>query len=72
MAIFCGIIVLFLERSSSSEYMGDRVEFYLPACIGCAVGNYLGNNSNDILASTIIFITICYVVVVLRPFGKLW
>jgi hypothetical protein len=44
LAIFAGLIVLFLQRST-----GDRAEkdvsllYYLAAGVGCAVANYFGN-----------------------------
>lgn len=42
LAIFAGIIVLFLQRSSM-ENPPDRMIDYLPPAIGCAIANQAGN-----------------------------
>lgn len=70
MAMFCGIVVLFLERSLGKEHPDDRVEYYLPAGLGCAVGNYFGNSGHSFVAIMAIGITIVYVILVLKPFVR--
>ena len=42
LAIFAGIIVLFLQRSSM-ENPPDRMIDYLPPALGCAIANQAGN-----------------------------
>lgn len=44
-AIFAGLVVLFLQRSSGEREPRDSMWQYLAAAIGCAVANYLGNNA---------------------------
>ena len=44
-AIFAGLVVLFLQRSSAETEPRDSIWQYLAAAIGCAVANYLGNNA---------------------------
>ena len=41
-AIFVGLAVLFLQRSSEEEPR-DKIYHYAPPAIGCAIANYLGN-----------------------------
>jgi hypothetical protein len=61
--IFAGLVVLFLQRSMERESSSDKAYYYLPAAVGCAVANYLGNHGQDALA--------VYATVVLKPFTKL-
>jgi Ca2+/Na+ antiporter len=67
-AIFAGLIVLFLQRSTAEVHV-DRIVDYLPPAICCALGNYLGNNGHPILAILVILTIPVYVWVVLKPFG---
>lgn len=72
MAIFAGLVVLFLQRSTAAEPR-DHMYQYLPAAVGCAVANYLGNTENQsfhILAWVIIAAVIGYVFYVLKPFSQ--
>jgi hypothetical protein len=69
LAIFAGLIVLFLQRS-----VGERAEkdasllYYLAAGVGCAVANYFGNHGQDLLAILLLVATIGLIIVVLKPF----
>lgn len=69
LAIFAGLIVLFLQRS-----IGERSEkeasllYYLVAGIGCAVANYFGNDGQDAVAITILLATIAFILYYLKPF----
>ena len=42
-AVFAGLVVLFLQRSSGELEPQDSIWQYLIAAGGCAVTNYLGN-----------------------------
>jgi len=69
LAIFAGLIVLFLQRST-----GDRVEkdasllYYLAAGAGCAVANYFGNKGQDAISIAILVATIGFIIYFLKPF----
>lgn len=66
-AIFAGLIVLFLQRSTAEVHV-DRMIDYLPPALGCALANYLGNNGYPIPAILIIVAIPIYVWIVLKPF----
>jgi hypothetical protein len=73
LALFAGIIVLFLQRSSM-ENPPDRMIDYLPPAIGCAIANYSGNHAikTDSLllhgvAGAMILGVAVYVWLVLKP-----
>ena len=68
-AIFAGLIVLYLQRSALDEPR-DNIWQYLGASVGCAVANYLGNEGHDIFALAVIAATLGYVMYVLKPFEK--
>jgi hypothetical protein len=68
-AIFAGLIVLFLHRSSLPDPV-DHIWQYLLPSVGCAVGNYLGNEELHILAITAILATLGYIQFALRPFSS--
>ena len=68
-AIFAGLIVLFLERSLADSY-SDSLWQYLVASVGCAVANYLGNQGYHIPAILLISGTLVFIFHVLRPFDK--
>jgi uncharacterized membrane protein YjjP (DUF1212 family) len=69
LAIFAGLIVLFLQRS-----VGERAEkdasllYYLGAGVGCAVANYFGNHGQDVIAIALLIATVAFIVVCLKPF----
>ena len=72
-AIFAGLVVLFVQRSTSEEQAPehDSMWLYLGAGLGCAVANWLGNKGIDLLAIPLIAATILFIVYFLRPF-KIW
>jgi hypothetical protein len=47
-AIFAGLIVIFLQRSVGDDEPVDSIWHYLPAAVGCAVSNYLGNEGEKL------------------------
>lgn len=65
--IFAGLVVLFLQRSVADE-SSDSIWQYLPAALGCAVSNYLGNHGYHLLAIGLIALTLGYVFYSLKPF----
>jgi len=68
-ALFAGLIVLFLQRSTA-EVQVDRMIDYLPPALACAVGNYLGNSGHPIIATLFILTIPVYVWIVLKPFTR--
>lgn len=65
-AIFAGLLVLFLQRSTA-EVQVDRAIDYLPPAICCALANYLGNNGHDLVAVIVLLTIPVYVWIVLKP-----
>jgi len=69
LAIFAGLIVLFLQRS-----VGERAEkdasllYYLVAGVGCAVANYFGNHGQDLVAILLLVATVVFIILCLKPF----
>jgi hypothetical protein len=68
-AIFAGLIVLFLQRSMA-EVQTDKITDYLPPALFCAAANYLGNNDHPVVAILMIATIPVYVWIVLKPFGR--
>jgi uncharacterized membrane protein YjjP (DUF1212 family) len=69
LAIFAGLIVLFLQRSTSERREKDvSLVFYLAAGVGCAVGDYAGNHGQPILAIALLAGTIAFILFYLKPF----
>ena len=68
--MFAGLIVLFVHRatSESEDEAAQSVVPYLVGGIGCAIGNYLGNEGFAALAVLILGATVLYIVYYLRPF----
>lgn len=69
--IFAGLIVLFVHRATSDdddEEAEQSVVPYLIGGIGCAIGNYLGNEGYAAFAVLVLGVTILYTVYYLRPF----
>lgn len=69
--IFAGLIVLFMQRSTSestTDDVQDPLWMYLAAGVGCAVSNYLGNEGQHLLAVLAIAGTLAFVFHFLKPF----
>ena len=73
MAVFAGLVVLFLQRSIS-EHAVDRIYHYAPPAVGCAAANYVGNlgvdsNRTDLqlFAGVILIACVAYIFHILRP-----
>src|SRR3954451_5906533 len=68
LAIFAGLIVLFLQRSTSDRADKDvSLLYYLGAGVGCAVADYLGNHGKDVLAILLLAATIAFIFYYLKP-----
>jgi hypothetical protein len=65
-AVFAGLIVLFLQRSMA-ETPKDKLISYGPPALGCALANWLGNNGQPIFAGLLIVAILAYVWFVLKP-----
>jgi hypothetical protein len=71
LAIFAGLIVLFLQRSTSDRAEKDvSLFYYLAAGVGCAAANYFGNNGQDLIAIVLLVATVGFIAYFLRPFQK--
>jgi hypothetical protein len=73
-AIFTGLAVLFLQRSTTPEPR-DHMYQYAPPAIGCALANWTGNPlpkglGLDWVAAPIIVAVIVYILYVLKPFNQ--
>lgn len=74
-AIFAGLIVIFLQRSVGEGEPQDSILSYLPPAIGCAVSNYFGNEGLEhdnmvyqLLAALGIVAVLAYTYFVIKPF----
>lgn len=70
LALFAGLVVLFLQRSASEATPDDHLYQYLPPAILLAAANYFGNHDQDIVAIVGIVAAVAYVLVVLKPFKQ--
>ncbi len=69
LAIFAGLIVLFLQRSTSERAEKDvSLLYYLGAGVGCAVADYAGNQGQDIIAILLVAATLAFIIFYLKPF----
>jgi len=68
LAIFAGLIVLFLQRSTSEHAEKDvSLFYYLAAGVGCAMANYFGNRGQDIIAILLLVATVGFIIYFLKP-----
>ena len=71
LAIFAGLIVLFLQRSTSDRADNDvSLLYYLGAGVGCAVANYFGNKGQDVIAILLLLATVGFIAYFLKPFQR--
>ena len=70
-AIFGGLVVLFLHRSVQPGDPQDTILHYLPPAVGCAVANWLGNplQNQGLFSFLMVVVVVLYVIQVLKPFG---
>jgi hypothetical protein len=76
-AIFAGLIVIFLQRSVGDSEPQDSILSYLPPAIGCAVANQVGNAAlkdenvlYHLVAALGIAAVLAYTYYVIKPFKK--
>ncbi len=67
-AIFVGLAVLFLQRSSEDEPR-DKIYHYAPPAVGCAIANYIGNEGYLIPAVLLLVAILAYIYYFLKPFA---
>lgn len=70
-AIFGGLVVLFLHRSMQEGEPQDTIYHYLPPAVGCALANWVGNppQNQGPLSALIVVGVLAYIVLVLKPFN---
>ena len=68
LAIFAGLVVLFLQRSIDKQEYQDHIWQYLIAACGCALANYVGNQGYVAFAIILVLATLIFIMYVLRPF----
>jgi hypothetical protein len=66
LAIFAGLVVLFLQRSVSSDRQ-DSMLAYLAGAVICALANYFGNSGQHLLAIALIVANLIFILLVLKP-----
>jgi NhaP-type Na+/H+ or K+/H+ antiporter len=68
-ALFAGLIVVFLQRSVGDQ-PSDSALNYLPPAIGCALANYLGNEGYHAFAIVGIVAIMAYIFYVIDPLNR--
>jgi hypothetical protein len=68
MAIFGGLVVLFLHRSVGPARSSDKIYYYFPPALGCAAANYLGNNDQRGAAIALVIGVVGYILFFMKPF----
>jgi hypothetical protein len=68
-AVFAGLIVLFLQRSMQDE-PNDKLWHYLVASTGCALTNWLGNPPQEkhVLAVLCLVAVLAFIYFFIKPF----
>ena len=67
-ALFAGLIVLFLQRSVGETTDHDSLWPYMVASVGCAVVNWLGNHGYHAFAVLAGMALLTFIYLILRPF----
>ena len=69
LAIFAGLVVLFLQRATGDHAEDDvSLFYYLGAAVGCAVGDYLGNHDQPVLGALVLAADVAFILFYLKPF----
>ena len=69
-ALFGGLIVLFLERSMNQGAPRDHIWQYLLASVGFMGTNYFGNEGQHIVAILILALTVGFIFYAIKPFDR--
>lgn len=69
LALFAGLIVLFLQRSTTEAEDPHPMWQYLVPAVGCAVANWLGNEGHVAGAVLMVAATMLFILHMLEPFG---
>jgi hypothetical protein len=69
-ALFAGLIVIFLQRSVGDEQPRDSLVSYIVPAIGCAVANQIGNKGQHVIAIIAIVAIVAYIYFVIKPFQR--
>lgn len=67
--VFCGLAVLYLQRSAMPD-PPDKIWHYLPPAIGCMTVNYIGNEGYTVPAVALLVATLAYIYYVLKPISR--
>ncbi|MGB3472825.1 MAG: XrtV sorting system accessory protein [Erythrobacter sp.] len=70
MAIFCALAITWLSRSVAQPRFHDPVFPYAACAIGCAGGNWLGNEGHSLLAYAVLGVTAIFYLLRIRPFRQ--
>src|SRR3954467_8673320 len=71
LALVAGLLLLFLQRSTSDGAEKDvSLFYYLGAGVGCAVADFLGKHGQNILAVVLLAATVAFIVHFLKPFTR--
>lgn len=71
LAIFAGLIVLFLQRATSETGQKDvSLFYYLVAGIGAAAADVLGDHGQPIIAIAVLAATVGFIIYFLKPFQR--
>jgi bacteriorhodopsin len=70
-AMFGGLIVLFLERSMNHSAPRDRIWQYLVASVGFMTTNYFGNEDQHVVAIITLGATVAFIFYILKPFERI-
>lgn len=69
LAIFAGLVVLFLQRAMAERADEDvSLFYYMAAAVGCAAGDYLGNHGQALLGALTLAATVAFIFFYLKPF----
>lgn len=69
-AVFAGLVVLFLQRSDQATPPRDSLWQYLLAAAGCALVNWLGNEGWHVAAVGALLCLSGFIMLVLKPFNR--
>jgi len=70
LAMFAGLAILYLQRSSSLTADPTPLWRYALAATGCALANYLGNHGQTIASILVLAAVVIFILVMLRPFSR--